>query len=82
MALWAGEPDASAGLAVVRRGEDLVGIASIPLCACGELGCGNAGLQLATSVSAADLPRLVELLASLPGCVLGPGQEVVEDWSS
>jgi len=69
--LWANEPDASDGLAVVRQGDDLVGIAHIPMCGCGDRGCGNAGLQLATDVRASDLPNLVDLLRALPN-VPGP----------
>jgi hypothetical protein len=69
--LWANEPDASDGLAVVGRGDGLLGIAHIPLCSCGDRGCGNAGLQLATDVPANDLPTLVDLLRSLPN-VPGP----------
>jgi hypothetical protein len=73
--LWSGEPDVSDGLAVVRRGNDLAGIAHIPLCSCGELSCGNAERQLATELAASDLPTLVELLRSLPK-VPGPPRHV------
>jgi hypothetical protein len=69
--LWSGEPDASDGLAVVRRGDDLAGIAPIPMCSCGERSCGNAGRQLATELAASDLPTLVDLLRTLPD-VPGP----------
>lgn len=69
--LWSGEPDASDGLAVVQRGDNLVGITHIPLCGCGDRGCGNAGLQLATEIPANDLPALIDLLDSLP-TVPGP----------
>ena len=69
--LWSGEPDLSDGLAVVRRGDDLAGIAHIPLCSCGERSCANAGRQLAAELAASDLPTLVDLLRSLPN-VPGP----------
>ncbi len=64
--LWAGEPDASDGLAIVVEGGALRGVARIPLCGCGERGCGNAGLQLATEIPAQDLPALVNILRQLP----------------
>ena len=64
--LWAGDPEASDGLAVTRVGQSLVGVARIPLCTCGERGCGNAGRQLATVQEAESLPRLVDILRELP----------------
>jgi hypothetical protein len=73
--LWSGEPDASDGLAVVRRGDDLAGIAHIPLCLCGERSCGNAGRQLATELAASDLPTLVGLLRSLPNASGPPSHD-------
>jgi hypothetical protein len=73
--LWANEPDTSDGLAVVCRGDHLVGIAHIPLCTCGDRGCGNAGLQLATEIPASDLPTLVDLLQSLPNVPLPPDHD-------
>lgn len=64
--LWAGEPDVSDGLAVVVENDDLAGVARIPLCTCGERGCGNAGVQLTMQLPAADVPRLVDVLSTLP----------------
>ena len=66
VALWSGEPESSDGLAVVQRGDDLVGVAHIPLCTCGDRNCGHAELQLATELAADDLPALVDLLQALP----------------
>jgi hypothetical protein len=64
--LWSGEPDMSDGLAVVVDDEELAGVARIPLCACGERRCGNAGVQLAASIAATDLPALVDTLRAIP----------------
>lgn len=65
--LWAGEPDASDGLAVMcEEGGSLLGVARIPCCACGERGCGNVGIQLVTDLDASSLPKLVDALRELP----------------
>ena len=64
--LWAGEPDESDGLAVTTDGDTLTGVAHIPLCGCGDRGCGNVGIQLATTIVADDLPLLVETLRATP----------------
>lgn len=64
--LWEGEPEESDGLAVVLEGEDLRGLARIPLCGCGDRGCGNVGVQPAALNPAANLPALVDLLRALP----------------
>ena len=69
--LWAGEPEESDGLAVTTADDALQGVATIPLCACGDRGCGNVGLQLDTSVDALDLPVVVEILQATPD-VPGP----------
>ena len=54
---WAGEPELSDGLAVVTDPEgDPIGIARIPLCSCGERGCGNAGVQLYYDIPVATIP--------------------------
>jgi hypothetical protein len=70
--LWAHEPDRSDGLMLVYRGDDAVGIARIPICGCGDRGCAHAGRQFATTVAAADLPGVVDLLASLAPIPLPP----------
>jgi hypothetical protein len=64
--LWAGEPEESDGLAVTTDGDTLIGVARIPLCGCGDRGCGNVGIQLATTLAADDLPALVETLRATP----------------
>lgn len=64
--LWRGEPDLSDGLAVVVKNGSLAGIARVPLCSCGDRGCGNVGVQLSTELAAENLPALVETLQALP----------------
>jgi hypothetical protein len=78
--LWAGEPETSDGLAVVQKGDELAGVARIPLCGCGERGCGNAGVQLATELHANDLPTLVDLLAALPDLPGPPPRATSATW--
>jgi hypothetical protein len=56
----------SDGLAVTTEGDTLIGVARIPLCGCGDRGCGNVGIQLATTLVADDLPVLVETLRATP----------------
>lgn len=63
---WAGEPgDSSDGVAVVELAGSLA-VARVPLCSCGDRGCGNAGIQLCKQVPAGDLPELVVVLRTLP----------------
>ena len=64
--LWAGEPDRSDGLSVLVQQDTIAGIVRIPLCACGERGCGNSGVQLAANVEGVHLEQLVDLLEALP----------------
>lgn len=66
MEAWVGEPYESDGLAVVAEHENLVGVARIPLCPCGDHACGNSGVQLACHLPAEALPVMVELLEGLP----------------
>ena len=66
VALWAGEVDESDGLAVAIADNRLSGVQRIPMCGCGDRGCGNAGLQLAAYVAAADLPVLIDAVVGLP----------------
>jgi hypothetical protein len=66
IALWAGAPEQSDGLAVSTVDGAPTAIYPIPLCGCGERACGNAGLQLANDVAAEALPTLVDLLRRLP----------------
>lgn len=66
MELWAGEPDTTDGLAVLVQDWDLAGIARIPLCSCGERGCGNASTQFVVNVAAGELQPILEILGGLP----------------
>ena len=64
---WAGEPgDCSDGVAVIELAGGGMAIARVPLCGCGDRGCGNAGVQLRKQLPAGDLPALVALLRALP----------------
>jgi hypothetical protein len=64
---WAGEPgDSTDGVAVVEVAGTGLAVARVPLCGCGDRGCGNAGVQLRKQVPAGDLPALVALLRVLP----------------
>jgi hypothetical protein len=64
---WAGEPgDSTDGVAVVELAGTGLAVARVPLCGCGDRGCGNAGVQLRKQVPAGDLPALVALLRVLP----------------
>lgn len=69
---WEGEPGDSDGIAVVLADDMLVGTARIPLCGCGDRGCGNAGVQLAAALPAQALPGLVDLLRALPALAVNP----------
>jgi len=44
----------------------LRGVARIPLCGCGERGCGNAGVQLVTDLDVTALPALIDAVRHLP----------------
>jgi hypothetical protein len=70
--LWSGQPDDSDGLAIIVELDRPAGVAHIPLCACGDRGCGNAGVQLDVSLPAADLPQLVKLVRALPASSVTP----------
>ena len=63
---WAAEPEESDGVAVIDLGEGSIRLARVPLCSCGDRGCGNAGVQLARRLPGHQLPALVELLRGLP----------------
>jgi len=63
--LWTGDPASTDGAAVVVSKNGQAAIATVPLCGCGVRGCGNAGVQLATEISAENLPGLVRLLQEL-----------------
>jgi hypothetical protein len=73
---WEGEPDDSEGLSVVTDAVGApIGIARIPLCSCGDRGCGNAGVQLSYPIAASVLPALVDLLDSLPSLAETPRRD-------
>lgn len=63
---WAGEPGETDGVAVIDIGGGDIRLARVPLCACGDRGCGNAGIQFAKWLPGNELPALVELLRALP----------------
>lgn len=75
---WAGEPgDAIDGVAVVRLAGSGLALARVPLCGCGERGCGNAGVQLSKVLPGQDLPELAALLRALPWTPTVPAREDV-----
>jgi hypothetical protein len=64
---WAGEPgNSSDGVAAVELAGSSLAIARIPLCSCGDRGCGNMGIQLCKQVPAGDVPELIAVLRALP----------------
>jgi hypothetical protein len=63
---WAGEPEESDGVAVIDAGDGVPRVARVPLCGCGDRGCGNAGVQFGKSLAGDELPALVGLLRELP----------------
>lgn len=62
---WAGEPERTDGVAVIDVGDGDIRLARVPLCSCGDRGCGNAGVQLGKWLAGSELPALVELLRAL-----------------
>ena len=63
---WAGEPEESDGVAVIDTGDGVSQVARVPLCGCGDRGCGNAGVQFGKYLAAGELPALVGLLRKFP----------------
>lgn len=63
---WAGEPEETDGVAVIDMSDGDIRLARIPLCSCGDRGCGNAGIQLSKWLPGEELPVLTELLRELP----------------
>jgi hypothetical protein len=63
---WTGEPDRTDGVAVIDTGSGDLRLARVPLCSCGDRGCGNVGIQFAKWLPGGRLPALVELLRELP----------------
>ena len=55
------------GLAItVDRLRQPQGIAVVPLCSCGDRGCGNMGVQFSYSFSSSCVGRVIEYLKNLP----------------
>ena len=63
---WAAEPEDSDGVAVIDAGDGVSRVARVPLCGCGERGCGNAGVQFGKWLPGRELPALVGLLREFP----------------
>lgn len=64
---WAGEPgDSTDGVAVIEFAGTGLAVARVPLCSCGDRGCGNAGIQFCKQVPAGDVPELIAVLRALP----------------
>ena len=91
VAAWAGEPEKTDGVAVVGTGSGDLRVARVPLCACGDRGCGNVGIQFAKWLRADSLPALVQLLRELPwtdtiptrsNVLKGNGLSAIEDLGS
>jgi hypothetical protein len=74
---WAGEPGQSDGVAVIEAGDGTLQVARVPLCGCGDRGCGNAGVQLDKELDDGDLPALVNLLRELPWAATVPARSSV-----
>jgi|SRR6185437_4580619 len=63
---WAGKPEESDGVAVIESEDGSLRLALVPLCGCGDRGCGNVGVQLSKELDGGDLPALIQLLRELP----------------
>jgi hypothetical protein len=63
---WAGEPEESDGVAVIDAGDGVSHVARVPLCGCGDRGCGNVGVQFGKWLAGGELPALVGLLREFP----------------
>jgi len=72
VAAWAGEPGESDGVAVIDAGDGDLRLARVPLCGCGDRGCGNVGIQFSKPVASGDLPDLIRLLRELPWTAVVP----------
>jgi hypothetical protein len=88
---WAGEPDASDGIAVIGGVDGNAQLARIPLCSCGEHACGNSGIQLSKSLTGGELPALAALLRELSwtdaiptsaSVLKGSDLAAIEDWDA
>ncbi len=74
---WAGEPGDSDGVAVIEAADGSPRVARVPLCGCGERGCGNAGVQFGRLVAASELPALAGLLREFPWSEAVPTRSTV-----
>ena len=74
---WAAEPEESDGVAVIDLGDGDIRLARVPLCECGERGCGNAGVQWGMWLPGHELPELVDVLRDLPWTPTRPRQDNV-----
>ena len=74
---WAGEAGESDGVAVIEAADGTQQLARVPLCGCGERGCGNAGIQLDKELDGGDLAALVDLLRELPWTATVPDRSNV-----
>jgi hypothetical protein len=69
---WAGEPGESAGVAVIEAPDGTPQLARVPLCRCGDRGCGNAGIQLDKELDDGELAALAGLLREFPWATTVP----------
>ena len=74
---WAGEPEESDGVAVIDAGDGVPRVARVPLCGCGDRGCGNAGVQFGKWLAGGELPTLVGLLREFPWSGIVPARSNV-----
>jgi hypothetical protein len=74
---WAGEADESDGVAVIEAADGTRQLARVPLCSCGERGCGNVGIQLDKELDGGELAALVDLLRELPWTATVPDRSNV-----
>jgi hypothetical protein len=79
---WVDTPEESDGVAVIGSSDIPDGIAAIPLCSCGDRGCGNNELQLAKELDPDHLPDLIEALRDLPWITTVPNRDTVLRGSS
>jgi hypothetical protein len=63
---WAGEPGESDGVAVIEAADGTRQLVRVPLCGCGDRGCGNTGIQLDKELDEGELAALAGVLRELP----------------
>lgn len=74
---WVDAPEDSDGVAVIGSLDTPRGLAPIPLCGCGDRGCGNSGRQFAKELDPDLLPELILALRDLPWIAIAPTREMV-----